>query len=125
MSDATQAMDQVESALRGHRFSWASEEDLQRGVELVLLAGGIRAEREHQLGRAGRVDFFVPIEAERGIAIELKTQGGLGEVLRQLHRYAECPIVAGVVLVTTSLRHCVPAELLGKPARRVCLGRLG
>lgn len=100
----------IRAALTRFAFAWANEDDLQRGIALALDDAGIAYQREHDLGRAGRVDFFVD-----GIALEVKVRGGRAEVVRQLHRYAEHESVAEVLLVTPSLRLDVPLELTGKP----------
>lgn len=116
-------MAQVACALSRFRFGWATEADLQAGVALALEASEMQATREVRLGPAGRCDFFVPTEDDRGVVVELKIQGSPADVLRQLHRYACVARVDGVVLVSTSLRLRAPEQLAGKPVRVVHLQR--
>lgn len=110
-----ETMAQVACALGRFRFGWATEADLQAGVALALEASEMQATREVRLGPAGRCDFFVPTEDDRGVVVELKIQGSPADVLRQLHRYACVERVDGVVLVSTSLRLRAPEQLAGKP----------
>lgn len=109
----------IGAAVSSVRFRWTCEKDLQDGIELALGAAGIDFDREHDLGKAGRVDFMVGRSA-----LEVKTQGSRWAVLRQLLRYAEHPDVDEVVLVTTSMKLDVPKRLAGKPARVVRIPRL-
>jgi hypothetical protein len=92
------------------RFRYTSELELQDGIAELFTARGIAFERERQLG-PDRVDFFIA-----GIAIEVKIEGSLSDVTRQLHRYSEHPDVTGVVLVTTRARHnAMPNLMTAKP----------
>ena len=109
--------------LKAHRFRLSHEFVLQNGIAGVLLEAGIPFEREHCLrnGR-DRVDFFVDMQREGGIALEVKVDGSLSEVTRQLHRYAQHPDVRAIVLVTTRAMHDrMPAEMCGKPVRVIHL----
>lgn len=109
-------IDAIQAALRGYRFQCAHEFVLQEGIARVLAREGIAYQRERQLGR-DRVDFFVGSEPfPEGIAVEVKIDGSLSEVTRQLHRYAAHPDVVALVLVTTRSLHCrMPREMRGKP----------
>lgn len=109
----------VSTALRSFSFSWANEADLQRGIALALDRRGIAYQREHELGDAGRVDFFLA-----GLALEVKAQGSRFAVIRQLHRYAEHTDVDAILLVTPSLKLDVPPALCGKPAAICRIPRL-
>lgn len=102
--------DAVQSALRRFRFTWADEDDLQSAIESALIISEIDFKREHDLGEAGRVDFFLD-----GVALEVKTHGSRFAVLRQLHRYAEHDDVTAVLLVTPSMKLDAPPTLNGKP----------
>ena len=100
--------------LSGFSFAITCEEDLQVGVGRALERAGVVAERERKLGR-DRVDFFVD-----GIAVEVKIEGSLSAVTRQLHRYSEHPDVKAVLLVTTKMQHDrMPETMSGKPVRVV------
>lgn len=92
----------VEGALRGYLYSFTREEDLQEGVAYVLGINGFEADREVDLGDAGRVDLFL---RSHGIAIEVKIDGSALDVARQVTRYARAEGVNHVVLVTSKPHH--------------------
>jgi hypothetical protein len=103
-------IDTIARALRSHRFRCDSEADLQEGISRVLTEAGLPHRREHHLG-PDRVDFFLA-----GIALEVKIDGSLSAVTRQLHRYAQHPDVHSVLLVTTRALHDrMPVAMCGKP----------
>lgn len=111
-------LDQAEAIctlLRGYRFACTSEAQLQEAIATVLSDAGYHVVREKHLSRKDRPDFDVD-----GIAIEVKDDGSLTEVVRQLFRYAEQPAVKVLVLVTTRSKHTqVPDTICGKPTRLV------
>lgn len=121
-------LDRFDGWLRAHRFAWSNEDDLQEALVTVFEKCGLSMLREHPLGTAGRVDFFMPLTMGDGyvggIAVEVKVHAGPAEVLRQLYRYAEHKDVLGVVLITPSLRLRTPPELASKPTRTVHIPRL-
>lgn len=93
-------------------FTYANEAELQAGVERALKMRGLEFERERCLGEAGRIDFLV----ERRIGVEVKVAGAMPAVLEQLLRYAACPEIDELVLVTTRASHSdIPRTLGGKP----------
>lgn len=99
--------------LKTYRYSVGSEDAFQRGVEQVLSNDGISFLREHQLGKYGRIDFYLP---ETRFGIELKVKGSPSQVLRQLHRYAQCPDIAALILLTARPRLAFSRmELNGRP----------
>lgn len=104
----------VMAVLRSTRFRWASEDDLQRGIEAALLASGIDAVREVRCGPGERLDLLVG-----QVGIEVKVKGDWRGVLRQLRRYAEHDEVAALVLVTSVVAHAahLPELLNDKPAQ--------
>lgn len=100
---------------------YRDEYDLQTAIADRL---GDTIVREHDLsdGRS-RVDLWHPTA---GIAIEVKINSTRADVIRQLIRYAHCPEVAGIILITTRARHHhLPAELNGKPTRLLTLIEAG
>lgn len=114
----------VHALLTGYRFSSTTEVELQRGIETVLRGAGYVFEREKHLSRKDRPDFLL----EDGVAVEVKTDGSLTDVMRQLSRYAERDAVTAIVFVTTRATQAVriPHEFCGKPVRVVLLaGALG
>lgn len=110
MSRAELVSAQVAAALGGLRFNFAAEADLQRGISERLVAAGLNVTAEVDLGDVGRIDFMVG-----DVGIEVKVDGSLSALTRQLHRYAQSDRVAALVVVTSLRRLCrLPAELNGK-----------
>jgi hypothetical protein len=103
-------VDQVLSAIRGHVYRFASEDDLQRGLEAALTKRGLDVEREVRVDDLNRIDLMVG-----RVGIEVKVKGGAAEVNRQLCRYA--PHVDHLVLVTIKATHRqhLPDEIDGTP----------
>ena len=95
------------------------EYDLHRLVMDILTQAGLPFEHEAALAPRCRIDLLVG-----GIGIEIK-RGHVDKArLRsQLTRYARCPQVEGLILVTEKTID-LPRTLLGKPLRLVCLNRL-
>lgn len=105
-------VDDLCRALRRVAFRFTSEAELHEGIATALEAASIPFEREHRFGPADRVDFFIA-----GLALEVKIDGSVSAVTRQLHRYAQHPNVRAIVLATTKRRLCagMPDALAGKP----------
>lgn len=96
------------------KFGFSTEDELQRGVEKFLAARGLSFARERHLTRHDRPDFLLA----DGLAIEVKIDGSLSQLLRQAGRYAEHEDVLGILVIgTTPWLGRVPMELLGKPVR--------
>lgn len=93
------------------RFNYSREDDLQRGIEQVLTTSGFSVEREVRLDDYGRLDFLV----NGCIAIETKIDGSAAALMRQVSRYAQCPIVTGILVVTDRANHRMPPAFNGKP----------
>lgn len=135
-SDArtTKTLDELAETVAGARYLGSNESELQDGIASVLTIAGTKFEREYRLTKKDRLDFWVPRSivaigllngrVERGIALEVKANGGLSDVVRQLHRYAAHESVLGLLLVTTRSQHrrlhC--ATMTGKPVRVVVVG---
>lgn len=120
--------DSLAEFLRGYRFTFGSEDDLQRGVDKVLRDWGALYERERRISGRDRLDFLVAPTRESassplssGIAIECKIQGTETSLLRQVHRYLGHEMLTGLVVVTCRLRHRLPHEISGKPVAVVHL----
>jgi len=108
--------------LSGFRYRFTSEDELQRGIDRVLGEWGASYVREHRIDARDRLDFLVAPERRGegepvppGIGVEVKIGGSTAEVTRQVHRYLQREEVTGLVLVTSRLRHQLPAEINGKP----------
>lgn len=110
----------VVSAIRSHRYRFTCEIELHKGVMKSLEAASLSYSYEVSLSPTDRPDFLVD-----GIVVEVKVEGSLTAVTRQLHRYAQYDDVHGLVLVTSRSKHCrQPATMSGKPVRTVFVGRL-
>lgn len=97
--------------LRSVRFRYSSEEDLQLGIDQVLRNRSVVFEREVRLDPHNRIDFLV----EGGIGIEVKIDGSVEELGRQVLRYLLHERVQEVVVVTTRATHRdLPPTLEGK-----------
>lgn len=111
-------METIIRAIERYRFMTSSEAELQDAIESVLERERFVFDREVRLSPRDRIDFMV----EGGIGIEVKVAGSLAALTRQLHRYAQHEAVKGIIVVTTTARHCgIPRELNGKPVRLVSL----
>jgi hypothetical protein len=94
-------LEKLASLLAAYRLASASEEELQSAV-LEVLAPGREVVREYDLGKAGRIDFFLPVS---GVGIECKVDGGRYDLVRQLQRYCKSPEISGILVVTTRGSH--------------------
>ncbi len=102
-----------ESAIRGTN----SEDYVQVAIERLLLRLHIDHEREARLSKTERIDFLVGTEG-----VEVKVQGSVDAVIRQLTRYAKSERVSSLILVTSKVTLArVPSELNGKPVRVAAL----
>lgn len=109
------SVEAISALLRGYRFTFSTEAELQAGIERVLRQAGIEFRREAAISREDRPDFMIA----GGVAIECKTNGGLSALTRQIHRYAQIAEVTGILVVTTRMQHRALAtdSLNGKPVR--------
>jgi len=107
----------IAAHLRTHAvgLTYVDEDDLQHALQGVLLdAFPDATAREHVLsdGRS-RIDFLIRPD----VGIEVKIKGSLADVTRQLDRYATCPEIHELILITTrATHHRIPREL---GARRI------
>jgi hypothetical protein len=111
--------ERLRQVLLGYRYSFTNERALQDGIAQALYQRGIQFDREVRLSDEDRPDFMVD-----GIAVEVKVDGSLSAVTRQLQRYAQHKRVRALLLVTSLGRLAnLPEELSGKPV--VALSLLG
>lgn len=104
----------VTTVIEASRYSWRTEAELQRDILASLEATGLRVDREVIVGPGERIDFLV----EGCVGVEVKTQGSVPAVTRQLQRYAHCGPIVELVLATTRPQHRgVPAEVAGMKVR--------
>lgn len=88
--------------LSHRRFRIQDEAELDDAIARVLVAAGFDLVRQAVLsGDTGRIDFLTA----NGLGIELKVDGPVTQVARQLHRYAHAYEIRALVLVTTRAQH--------------------
>lgn len=107
----------VARLLESFRFRFDAERDLQEAISEALLSSevirssGNALSREVVLGPKDRIDFLVG-----GLGIEVKVDGSLSDLIRQLHRYAQSPRVEELLVVTSRSRLlALPTSIGGKP----------
>lgn len=106
-------MDELCEILMRYRFNHTSEAELQDGVAEVLGRHGLAFEREAALDGRDRIDFLVG-----ALGVEIKVDGSLSLVTRQVHRYLQCDRVEGLVVLTSRQKHAnLPPEINGKPVQ--------
>lgn len=86
----------VTRVIGSRRFRFANEKDLQAGIETALLEEGIRFEREVKLAKGDIIDFIVD-----DLGIEVKIDGPLTALTRQLARYARHERIAELLVVSS------------------------
>lgn len=108
-------LDQVLAVIRGHRYSYTNEDELQEAIAAALAVEELEPEREVRLGPHERIDILVG-----AIGIEVKVASSAAAVLEQLQRYAAHDRIEALVLVTTKWQR-LPSEVGGKPLTTVSL----
>lgn len=117
----------VAEVFETRRFRFTDENELQEGLHTALGEDGHRFLREVILSPRDRIDLLeAGVNLPGGaIGIEVKIAGTLGEISRQLARYAEQPRIGALILVTAKMQHTGlrAAQLThGKPFRLVYVG---
>jgi len=103
--------EEICAALRGVQFHSCDEKELQDGIAQRLAAAGVVFLREAILSPGDRIDFFIG-----SIGVEVKVDGSLSQVLRQLWRYAQRPEISALILITSRAKHGpIPPAMNGKP----------
>lgn len=111
-------IDRLRAAIAAHRFSFSTEDDLQRGIAEVLTGAGLLFEREFRLSVTDRIDFLLPDR----IGIEVKIDGSISLLTRQLHRYSRSEAIGQLVVVTSRNRLTnLPRAMNGKPIHTIAL----
>jgi hypothetical protein len=100
---------QVLAVIRGHRYRYTSEDELQEGIAAALEQAGMEPLREVRLSDRDRIDILVG-----DVGIEVKVAGSQTHPWDQLKRYAEHEAIGSLLLVTNRW-HTMPDEVGGKP----------
>ena len=119
MTGVIPTLEKVLGVLRGHRFRYTNEDELQEGIAAALAVGGLSPLREVRLSDRDRIDLFVD-----PVGIEVKVAGSQTHPWGQLKRYAEHDAIQSLVLVTNR-SYTLPEEVGGKPLRVVSLAGMG
>lgn len=120
MSMVEPTLDDVQAAIRAHRFSYSDEDRLQEGLAAAL-SGSFPVEREVRIDARSRIDLV----AGR-IGVEVKVAGTVAELQRQISRYLASDLLDGLVVVTTRVGHlALPIAIHGKPVAVVTLAGQG
>lgn len=113
-------IERVRTALGAQSYRFTDEAELQEGIAEALAIAGLAFEREAVLSPKDRVDFLLP----GGLVIEVKIDGSISALTRQVFRYTELDVAAAVVVVASLARLCkLPEEMNGKPVRVFCVKR--
>ena len=106
--------DDVAAYLRGLKFHYVDEKELQEGIALALRKRGWPFDREVTLGRDARIDLLMT--KPWSVGIEVKIGGTSAAALGQMAKYASSDRVASLVLVTDRMQAGVqPESIHGKP----------
>lgn len=110
-------VERIVRAISSRRFRFSNEKDLQAGIETAFREDGLIFEREVRLAPGDVVDFMVG-----GVAVEVKTDGPLAALTRQIDRYAEHERVRELVVISSRRRLTnLPQVLRGKNVHGVAL----
>jgi hypothetical protein len=108
----------LQQLLRQYTFASSTEDELQRAVAHCLDINKIPYVREARVSKTERPDFLLD-----AVAIEIKIDGSLSEVTRQIHRYAQREDIQEILLVTTCHKHLgLPLGMNGKPVLVLWIG---
>ena len=116
---ATRAARYVADVVRGYKYRYADEDQLQEAIADAVAKTGALVNREVNLtGGAGRIDLvaIIPDDGQVSIVgIEVKVNGTPAQVTRQLRRYCTSNHIDSLVLVTNRPRHVAAGAGLAKP----------
>ena len=111
-------IDDIAEAIGRYRYNFQSEAELEAGIARGLTELGVAFERQVTIGAGAVIDLLAG-----AVGVEIKVEGGLGAITRQLFRYATSPMIAALILVTRrgAHRRAFPATMHGKPFRVVVI----
>jgi hypothetical protein len=108
---------QLREKARAQQLVYQNEIELQNIIERWLMELELTAVREFRFDAHDCIDFFL---FATGTGIEVKTEGGLHPILRQLKRYSLHPAVKELILVCPKPWQ-LPRTLTDKPIHCVSL----
>jgi hypothetical protein len=118
--NASEVIAKASAAIAAFGYSFSTEEELQTGLAQALVAGGIAFRREVILSKRDRIDFML----DDGVGIEVKIDGSISALTRQLFRYAELPEIRGLLVVVSANRLAnLPTEINRKPIKCIRIMR--
>lgn len=111
-------VDEVAALIRSYAFRYSSEGMLQEGLAGALTDAGLDVAREVRLTRRDRIDLLVG-----RVGVEVKVNGSVRDVARQVERYLASELLDGLVVVSARVRHVSlhGLEFGGKPVRVVTI----
>jgi len=119
--DALRAARRVVEVLDAEALPWVTERGLQDLAGDRLEMAGFEVDHEVQIP-GGRIDLLVKVDGAR-VGVEVKTAGTLGDLVSQLHRYAQSGKVDAVVALVGKSRLAVDAHKIGTVPLMTCIGR--
>jgi hypothetical protein len=108
---------QLEQMLADLRPALPGEIGLQDAIAAALTSAGATFTREMHIDQRSRIDFAVG-----RVGIEVKVKGSIGDVARQVQRYARSGLFDVLLVATTCPRHTdLPDSLAGIPIRVIVM----
>jgi len=107
--------DIIERILRSAPLPRAPESRLQDAIARLFTDHDLTFAREVRLTPEDIIDFVV----DGSLGLEVKVDGSLSDVTRQLHRYAHTGRLEQLLLVTTRSRHRAMPPAFGRTPVRV------
>ena len=115
-----EVMAKASAAIAAFGYNFSTEEEFQTGLAKALASGGVEFRREVILSKRDRIDFML----DGGVGIEVKIDGSISALTRQIFRYAELPEINGLLVVVSANRLAnLPTEINGKPIQSVRIMR--
>jgi hypothetical protein len=109
---ASLGIEEARAALSGYSFRFGTELELQDGIARALTDRGVSFRREVVLSKRDRIDFML----DDGIGVEVKIDGSVSALTRQVFRYAELPDIRGLLVVVSAIRLAnLPSQIGTKP----------
>jgi hypothetical protein len=113
-------IDRIGAAIAAHRFNFGNEEEFQRGIAEAFKTMGIEYRREVVLTGKDRIDFMLA----DGLGVEVKIDGSISALTRQLHRYAQLEALKTLVVVVGRVRLTnLPSVMNGKSVHVIAVLR--